>query len=139
MPVSYRILPELGLVYVRYEGTVWLSETQAVFAEYVRDPKRRPGQKQLVDLSAITGFETDFATLVKVQAQKADIFPSGEGETMIVYLAPSDRAFEMARMVMHSWDGIPGVVATAQSSEAEALSMLGLAGHSLADLVQRPA
>ncbi|MFP4273423.1 MAG: hypothetical protein ACLFRU_00210 [Paracoccaceae bacterium] len=139
MPASFRILPDLGLVHVRYEGAVRLAETAALFAEYAGHPDRGAGQKQLVDLSAITSFERDYVTLVQLQAQKADIFPSGEGDTMIVYLAPSDMAFDLARLILRSWDGIPGVIATAQRSEAEALSLLGLDGMTLADLARRPA
>ena len=60
MPASFRILPERGLVYVQYSGFIRLADTQRLIQAYLAHPDRHPGQKQLVDLAAVTGFEQDF-------------------------------------------------------------------------------
>ncbi|MCW1933526.1 hypothetical protein [Pararhodobacter zhoushanensis] len=126
MSATYRILPDRALVYVRYEGFVTLDESVAVIGEYIHDPQRRPGQMQLVDLSAVTGFEFDFVRLMALQAQKAAIFRPADGiQTLLVYYAPHDEGYEMAKLVLRSWQGVPSVMATIQRHESDALDILG--------------
>ncbi|WP_127107421.1 hypothetical protein [Pararhodobacter zhoushanensis] len=126
MSATYRILPDRALVYVRYEGFVTLDESVAVIGDYINDPQRRPGQMQLVDLSAVTGFEFDFVRLMALQAQKAAIFRPADGiQTLLVYYAPHDEGYEMAKLVLRSWQGVPSVMATIQRHESDALDILG--------------
>lgn len=126
MSATYRILPDRALVYVRYEGFVTLDESVAVIGDYINDPQRRPGQMQLVDLSAVTGFEFDFVRLMALQAQKAAIFRPADGiQTLLVYFAPHDEGYEMAKLVLRSWQGVPSVMATIQRHESDALDILG--------------
>lgn len=135
MPVSYRILKDQGLAYVRYEGVATLDETMAAFAEYAQDPECRPGLKQLVDLSALTDIKFDFPKLMQTQAQKADVFMAGAAETLIVYLAQSPMALSMARAIMRSWEPFPSVVPVVIEEETEALSILGLQQRSVSELL----
>ena len=126
MSATYRILPERGLVYVRYEGFVTMDQSVAVIGGYINDPARRPGQMQLVDLSAVTGFEFDFVRLMALQAQKAGIFLDGNDmQTLLVYYAPHDEGYEMAKLILRSWQGVPAIMATIQRHESEALDILG--------------
>jgi len=126
LPASFRILPERGLVYVRYDGFVTLDDSFRVIAQYMDAPLRRSGQKQLIDLSAITGFEFDFVKLMGLQARKADIFRPADGvQTLLVYFAPHDESFAMAKLILRSWRGVPSVMATIQRHESEALDILG--------------
>lgn len=136
MSVSFRILPEHGLVYVRYEGTVQLEDSFAAFAEYARHPDRRPGQKHLVDMSGVTAFDRDFTALMKLQAHKADVFMQGDAQTMIVYYAPTRATYAMARQVIRSWEAISSVVVVVQQNEADALALLGLRDTSISSLLQ---
>ncbi|WP_102223725.1 hypothetical protein [Acidimangrovimonas sediminis] len=135
MSVSFTIFPRRGLVYVRYEGQVKLQETGAVFAEYARHPDWRPGQRQLVDLSGVTGFDPDYAELLKIQAQKADVFLRGATEVLLVYCAPTPATYAMAEMARRSWEGLDGVIVRAVHSEAEALHLLGQPEDSIAALM----
>ncbi|MCB1389647.1 MAG: hypothetical protein KDK12_10990 [Rhodobacteraceae bacterium] len=126
MPASFTILPERGLVYVRYDGYVSLDDTAGAVADYMRHPLCRPGQMQLVDLSNITGFENDIVRLMNLQAQKADMFRPADGvQTLLVYYAPHDEGFEMAKLILRSWQGVTSVMATIQRHESDALDILG--------------
>lgn len=125
MPIDYRILTTRGLVYVRYTGHVRFSETAQTFASYMQHPDMRPGQKQLVDLSGVTDWDRDFAELLKIQAQKADVFVGSGHETHFVYFAPTEHTQLMARMVLRSWEDVPGVIPLLQETEADALHVLG--------------
>lgn len=136
MPVDYRILNRRGLVYVRYSGHVRFSETAQAFASYTRDPDMRPGQKQLIDLSRVTEWDRDFASLLKIQAAKADLFVAAGHETHFVYFAPTEHTQVMARMVLRSWDDVPGVIPLLQTTEADALHVLGQPEHSFEALLQ---
>ena len=119
-------MPHRGLVYVRYEGYVSIDDTVSLLAEYMPHPDRVAGQMQLVDLSAVTGFEKDFARLMGLQAQKADAFRPGDGvQTLLVYYAPHDEGFEMAKLILRSWQGVASVMATVQRNAAHALDILG--------------
>lgn len=125
MALTFQIMPQRGLVYVRYTGHLLFKDSIEAVAEYARHPDAHPGQKQLVDLAAVTGYERDFTALMKIQASKAEIFTGGRTETLIVYHAPTDLAQELARIIEKSWADVPGVVISIQTSEEETLSILG--------------
>ncbi|MCD1616931.1 hypothetical protein [Salipiger marinus] len=136
MSVTFRILPDHGLVYVRYDGIAVLEETFRAFDAYARHPQQRPGQKQLVDLAGITGVEQDYVRLMALQSRKADLFSAHEGQTMIVYYAPTPLSYDLSKMVLRSWDGLDSIVALVQQTEAGALALLGLRERSFAALLQ---
>ncbi|SIN94684.1 hypothetical protein [Vannielia litorea] len=138
MPVTYRIFPEIGLVFVRYAGHASISETMQAFGRYMADPAYRPGQKQLVDLSAVTGFDTDYAALLAIQAKKAEAFLRGP-ETVMVYHAPTPETAAMARLIMRSWEELDAIVPILQDTERGALEVLGLTETSFSALARRPA
>lgn len=137
MPVSFRIFPERGPVFVRYAGFAKLDDTLAAFADYALHPNYKPGQKQLVDLSGITGYEKDFTKLMKIQAQKVDVFAAEGAETLMVYVAPTPLAKDLSRLVLRSWEPFDAVVALVQEDEAHALELLGQPEHSLDALWER--
>lgn len=136
MPASFTILPERGLVYVRYDGHVTLDETIGAVAAYMRHPLRRAGQMQLVDLSNVTGYTFDMVRLMAVQAQKADMFRPADGvQTLLVYYAPHDEGFDMAKLILRSWQGVTSVMATIQRHESDALDIVGQPERRLEDLL----
>ncbi|MDA3888497.1 MAG: hypothetical protein PF443_06775 [Allgaiera sp.] len=135
MSVSFTILPHRGLVYVRYEGFVHHDDTVAALAAYSRHPDRAPGQKQLIDLAAVTGYDADYTRLLQIQAQKADLFLEQGRQTVMVYFAPTRITHEMAAIVRRSWDGLDGIVMRTAVTEAEALEILGQPERSLTELL----
>ena len=136
MSVTFRIFPDRGLVYVRYAGFARLDDTMAAFAAYSAHPDSRPAQKQLIDLSAITGFEQDFTKLMQVQAHKVDTFAAVGAQTLMVYFAPTQLSRDLARLVLRSWEPFDTVVALIQDDEAQSLELLGQPEHSFSDLMQ---
>ncbi len=136
MPVSYRIHPHLGLVHVRYSGFVRLADSFDIIDRYMRDPDFAPGQKQLVDLSAVTGHEQDYARLLELQARKLDAFRTGP-QSLVVYYAPSEPALTLARLIVRSWKDLGFLVPLIHDDEAEALALLGIAAPSLDALAAR--
>lgn len=136
MSISFRILPDRGLVFVRYEGVIHFADSERAVAAYAADPEARPGQKQLVDLAAVTGWERNFPRLMRLQTAKAEVFLGSRHDLLIVYHAPSVRTRELARLTLRSWDGVPGVVPLVQETEAGALNVLGQPETSFAALSQ---
>ena len=127
MPASYRILTDRNLVLVRYGGHVAIDETRAIVGEFLVDPARRSGMRQLIDLAEVTSFDLDIVQLMALQAQKAAIFLAPEGgQTLLVYYAPHEAGFQMARHILRSWQGISSVVATIQRQPRAALDVLGV-------------
>lgn len=136
MTVSFRIIAARGLVYVRYEGQATAEETFQTFSDYIAHPEFRPGQRQLVDLSGVTGFDADYAALLAMQAKKADAFLIPGAETLLVYYAPTEPGYAMARMILRSWEDVDAVVALAQQDESQSLALLGQPERSFAELLQ---
>lgn len=135
MAVSFRILPRLGVVYVRYEGIAGMQDGMDAFAAYMRHPDCRPGQRQLVDLSPVTELERDFAGLMKFQAIKADQFQRAGPTTLVAYVAPHAPARKLADFAARAWAGQSHVQPRVFEDEADALAFLGLEGRSIADVL----
>ncbi|WP_368183724.1 hypothetical protein [Aestuariibius sp. HNIBRBA575] len=135
MPVSFRILPSLGLVYVRYEGFADVADSMKVFGEYAQHPDCRPGQKQFVDLSLVTEVEQDFPKLMELQAQKAGVFMNSQAQTLIVYYVTDELTRAMASLIARSWEPFPWVIPVVYENEKDALEFLGLAATSISELL----
>jgi len=135
MAVSYRILAEHALVYVRYEGMASLSDGFKAFDAYLCDPLCRPGQKQFIDLSAVTEIERDFPKLMAFQAFKAMQFVAPGQQTLLVYFAPTEISQIMANLSLRSWAGFDHVAARMMEDEAAAMEFLGLRGKRISELL----
>ena len=136
MPVSYRILVDLGLVYVRYTGTVSVSERSALFKDYLQHPDCRPGQKHFVDLSQITDVKTDHAAGMRFQALKAEYY-IGPVQTMVVYFAPTLMGQTLAEFAIRSWDNHSGLVARVFDTQSAALNFLGVTSKEFEQLLSQ--
>ncbi len=130
MPGQYRIFPDRGLIYIRYEGLVTLTEAEALFAEYMAHPDAHPRMKRLFDLSRVDTWDVDFIRLMTVHAENAKAFTENGGEAFIVVYAPTKIAHDLARLITEPWAGIPGMVTSIQPDEATALTILGQAENS---------
>lgn len=136
MPVDFTLIPARGLLLVQGRGIVTIDDTLRATARYEANADFHPSQKQLIDLTAITGFERDYPRFMAMQAQKARRFAGGDVQTLVVYLAPTPVAQAMSAMFARSWDGIDEVVALVQQDEARALALLGQPESSVAALLQ---
>ena len=125
MPLTFRIIPQRGLVLVDYDGFSTIEELKNATALYLAHPDYAAGQKQLVDLTYITGFEKDYVRFMEIQAAKAERLEGAGVQSIVVYVAPSTMAQEVATLFTRTWAPTRNVVALVQHSEAEALELLG--------------
>lgn len=72
MTVNFCIIPERGLVVVRYSDFAAIDDTMAASKAYLAHPDYAAGQKQLVDFTNITGYEKDYVRFMNLQAAKAE-------------------------------------------------------------------
>lgn len=125
MPVKLDILPERGLVVVRYAGFASNDDTLAATKDYLAHPHYSVGQKQLVDLTNITGYEKDYVRFMKMQADKAERLGGACVQSLVVYIAPTPVSQNVSAMFIRSWADVDGVVPLVQHAESEALALLG--------------
>lgn len=125
MPVEFKILPERGLVVVRYSGHAAVEDTQTATKAYISHPEYSAGQKQLVDMSGITSFERNHVQFMKMQAEKAERLANSGLQSLVVYFAPTAVGQDLSAMFIRSWRDVDAVVPLVQHSEAEALALLG--------------
>ena len=139
MPLTYTILTDLNLVYVRYQGVCTVWESQANFDRYQKDPKAHPDQRHLVDLSRLVEFHRPPVELMKHQTQKLDIFMKARQPILAVYFAPNRMTQSMARASLKSWEGLSCLIGMIAQEEKQALEMLGLTASSIDDLLMKRA
>ncbi|THD84190.1 hypothetical protein E7811_00035 [Aliigemmobacter aestuarii] len=137
MPVSFLPLPVHGLVLFTYSGHVGMGESMAAITAAARHPAFRPGMRHLVDVSAITGFEKVFPTLLSMQAKVLDDFPVIEEPTIVLWYAPTRIGQEMAQTVAKSWAETAHVRLVVQEDEEGALSILGLRETRISQLLTK--
>ena len=136
MALEFDIIPDRGLVLVRYSGHATIDDTMAATRAYVAHPNYVAGQKQLVDLTRIDSYEKDYVRFMEMQAGKADRLANAGVQSVVVYIAPTAVAQEVAMMFTRSWDDVKNVVALVQNSEAEALEILGQPEKSIRALLE---
>lgn len=136
MPIDVSIIPDRGLVVVRYSGHATIDETLEASAAYLAHRNYVAGQKQLVDMTLIESFEKDYVRFMEMQAEKAERLACANVQSLVVYIAPTRASREVARLFLRSWDDVAAVVPMMQPSEAEALTILGQPETSIAELFE---
>ncbi|MEY1555714.1 hypothetical protein AB3Y40_08770 [Yoonia sp. R2331] len=136
MPVDFNLLASRGLVYLRYDGFVTVAEAMDALEEYKAHPQFHPGHKHLADFSRITGFEHDYVKVFALQAEVAAALVQDGYEILLVMLAQSGPALEMAHLVRKSWEGVTTVVPRVAETEAQALALLGQPETTTDDLMR---
>lgn len=132
MSVTFEILKDLGLVYVRYEGFADLASTLENAQACTTHPDFHPGIPHYFDLSGATGYEMDFAQFFQLQAQLADVYLPDGVEHLGVFHAPDGPPREMAELARRSWADVPQMVLRIVETQAQALAILGLTEDDLA-------
>lgn len=126
MAISFRISPELALVYIRYWDVMGLEESRTAAIEYMSHPSFRPGLRHVVDLTDVMDYERDYADVLKLQAEHLDMFHNGPAPQLVMAIAPTELTQAVAALVMRSWENHPAVICTMCRSRDEALDILGL-------------
>lgn len=137
MPLTYTILPDLGVVYVKYWGVLNIAETVETFTRFTQDPDFRPDLRHLVDLAEVVEYERSFTELMKLQALKASALEPGPSPAYLIYYAPTRLSLTLAHQILKSWDGLDHLVARVVQSQDEALMLAGLTQRRFADLPLR--
>ena len=135
MPVDFKIFPKRGLVVVQYSGFATVNDTLTATEAYVSHPDYVAGQKQLVNMTEVTGFEKDYVRFMDMQARKTERLVRSDLQSIVVYIAPTAISRELSAMFVRSWIDIGSVVPLVQDSEAEALALLGQPEESLDTLL----
>lgn len=131
MAVTWRLLPQFGLVHVVYTGTAGYGETLEAIEAINRHPDYRPHFRHLADFRAIEAIELDYPSFLAFQARVADFMMPPEGAPYIVYLADSPLSRRAVSMVLKSWEGATPFTAVVMEDERDALELLGLAGRDI--------
>lgn len=137
MAVTFRLLPQQGIVVVRYEGRTSPAEALDSFNRYAQSEDFTPGQKHLIDLSGVTHLTTDYVALIKLEVAKAFALAGHGVQTLMAYYAPTQQTLEMARLSQRCWDGIDAVVPRVFQLEQAALDFLGLREQRIEELMVR--
>ena len=125
MPVEFEIFPKRGLVVVQFSGYATVNDTSSATAAYLAHPEYYAGQKQLVNMAAVTGFEKDYVRFMNLQARKTERLARCETQSLVVYIAPTAVSRQLSGLFVRSWIDIASVVPLIQDSESEALTLLG--------------
>ncbi|MEP2891200.1 hypothetical protein [Tateyamaria sp.] len=135
MPLTFRIIPQRGLVVLEYDGFATIDNLRDATAAYLAHADYAPGQKQLVDLKNVHGFEKDYVRFMELQAAKTERLEGAGVQSLVVYIAPTPVALEVATLFTRTWTPTRNVVAMVQHSEAEALELLGQPEKSIKELL----
>lgn len=125
MAVEFKILPERGLVVVICSGFVMIDDFVDATKIYLAHPDYAAGQKQLIDLTDLTGFEKDYVRFMKMQAEKAERLAGLGVQSIAVYVAPTPISRDVSAVFVRSWGDVDAVIPLVQHTEAEALALLG--------------
>ena len=136
MPVEFTIFPERGLVVVRFSGYATVNDTSVATQAYITHPDYAAGQKQLVDMGSITGYEKDYVQFMNMQASKTERLVCSGLQSLVVYIAPTAISRELSELFIRSWIEVDAVVPLIQHSEADALSFLGQPEETLDNLIE---
>jgi len=131
LPVVFRILPEHGLIRVRYSGTAGMDETLRAMDACANHPDFRPHFRHLVDFRAIDAIDADYPAFLAIQARAIDQLLPQDIAPFVIYLADSPLSQKAARMAMRSWEGVTSIVAMILEDESAAFELLGVTGQSL--------
>jgi hypothetical protein len=133
--IQYQILPDLHLIYVRYDGVVTTGETLAAMQDCARQPNFDPAYRNLVDFSRATSFIYDYPEIMRVQAAAAGLLVPNDRPPNLVYFAPTAESQKVARLVLRSWEGVTPMVGVILAEREQVLAVLGLQGSSLDSLL----
>jgi hypothetical protein len=136
MSISFQIIRDRGVVLARLSGQVRIEECVDAAAAYARHPETRPTQPVLIDLTAVTGYETDYVKILQAMARLPEYLWHRGTERLLVCLAPHALSRQISAAAARAILEIPEGIARIAQTEADALEILGLPERRLCDLSQ---
>ena len=136
MSISFQIIRDRGVVLARLSGQVRIEECVDAAAAYARHPETRPTQPVLIDLTAVTGYETDYVKILQAMARLPEYLWHRGTERLLVCLAPHALSRQISAAAARAILEIPEGIARIAQTEADALEILGRPERRLCDLSQ---
>ncbi len=124
--VRLAILPEHGVLYVKYTGAITVEMGQAAYDSYVSHPDFAFGQKHLVDFSEVTDFQVNFPALMQFKAHMISEVLHTRAQTWFVYYATNELGRQICGYADATWSDVQSVVFRSAGTEQHALDILGL-------------
>ncbi|WP_143516943.1 hypothetical protein [Pseudooceanicola antarcticus] len=122
---------------MRFSGIVRPQDSLEALKNYSTDRRAASELNQLLDMRDVTGMDMNVVDMLKVHAQKAEIFCAAETDRLFVHLAPTTVAQKIAGFAVRSWEHVPGITHRIVRTEEQALQILGLRETSISALVQQ--
>ena len=109
MSVSYTILPDHGIHYVRYEGHHLTAHTDRLLEDYRRDRLVTAGLRSVLDFSRILSAELDVAKRRRQMETLYGMFKDPAQDWCITYYCPSEVSRGLTEMQQKMWEARPDV------------------------------
>ena len=135
MSVSYTILPDLGLHYVRYWGHHQTLQTDTLIEDYRRDRLVRPGLRSILDFSRILSAELDISKRRKQMELLYGMFKDPAVDWCITYYCPTDVSRSLTDMQQKMWEARSDVDFLLATRIEPIATKLGLPVKAISDLV----
>lgn len=125
MSITYQILPDLHVVFVRFVGEVRPDEHIASFLDYAADPLFDGRQDVLLDLADCTLNESYFEEMQALAIGLKGYYEVRDRASRTAIWAPGEVTFGMCRMYQSLSDGIDSWPVGVFRTRDEALECLG--------------
>jgi hypothetical protein len=126
MPVSFTIYPDHAFILARFFGQIAFDDFTSSARDYASDASYQAEQNILIDLSDYEGTSCDIVELMHAIAQVFEHLKVGQTDRLIVYLAPTSQAKELAAIMAKSVSAIPGYVVRIADSLRDGFDILGV-------------
>lgn len=136
MPIEFQTSLELDLVYARWWGFMTEEARRKNFEAYLQDVHYRPGRRELIDLSGITGTDFDFD---RAQLLLHQLRMNGSRKDMLTFrviLAPGEVPYGCARMFQAMAEATQNGHVKVFKTERNALAALELSAPTIEALLE---
>lgn len=138
MSVSFQVFSDMNLIHLRFEDQLTVDDTRAALARLQEHPDFHPWLNRVLDLRGVTSWERDYSRFMALEAENSARFTDQATPPILLCIADSPLSREIANFLRRSWENLEGLIFRMTSSEAEALSILGLQANKISGLTATP-
>lgn len=128
----------MNLIHLRFEDQLTVDDTRAALARLQEHPDFHPWLNRVLDLRGVTSWERDYSRFMALEAENSARFTDQATPPILLCIADSPLSREIANFLRRSWENLDGLIFRMTSSEAEALSILGLQANKISGLTALP-
>lgn len=125
MPVTFKILQDPLLVYIRYSGHLVTSDIRDAVTQFAQGGAAYHGQPHLFDLSRVTSSDINYPEFFAFMGQLADVYPMSKGENLFVFYAPDGPPAALSQILRKPFEQTPTMLVRAASTREQAFDILG--------------